>query len=142
MGVAERMILLYAIVLLPIITWAGRLLGYRAAQKLLACLTPLRSTNPSNIDPDQMAQAGMMTRLVATAAERSFSSIPCWTRAMVLYRLLHRQGIRGNVCFGVLRKDKNIQAHAWVELEGHVLDPSGEWNEFYATPLRGSASNQ
>jgi hypothetical protein len=141
MGPAERMLFLYLLVLLPVTYWAGRLFGYRAARKLLACFTPLGSTRPGNPHPDQMARAGMMTRLVAAAAERSFSSIPCWARALVLYRLLHRQGIRGDLCFGAMREGKNLKAHAWVELGGRVFDASGQQGEFYAARLRKAADS-
>lgn len=134
MDILEFRILLYALVLLPIVTWAGRLLGYRVAKRLVACLMPFHSARPGKIG-DQLAQASMMTQLVAVAAERSFSSVPCWIRALVLYRLLQRKRIRSEIRFGALRSAKSIDAHAWVEVNGHVFDPSGKLDEFYAARL-------
>ena len=135
MPATEWTILLYALVLLPVVTWTGRVLGYRAAKRLLACLTPLHFSRLDRTKRAQMVQASMMTDLVAVAAERSFSIVPCWLRALVLYRLLQRQRIRSEIRFGVVRKGKGIQAHAWVELDGRVFDPSGNCAEFYVAAL-------
>lgn len=135
----ERTTLLLALVFLPLAAFAPRLFGYRLAWKILARLTRLRSTDPGDTDAHRVGRAETMTRLVAAAANRSFFVPSCLTRSLVLCWLLRRQGIHGDLRFGVRLKDegKELEAHAWVEIEGRIFDPSGEWSSMYAATFGG-----
>lgn len=48
----------------------------------------------------------------------------CLVRAMVLYRLLRRQGYRPQVVIGLPPSPDEPDAHAWVELDGHDVGPA------------------
>jgi len=48
----------------------------------------------------------------------------CLVRAMVLYRLLRRQGLRPQVVIGLPPAAGAPDAHAWVELDGHDVGPA------------------
>jgi Transglutaminase-like superfamily len=47
----------------------------------------------------------------------------CLVRAMVLYRLLRRQGLSPQVVIGLQADATGPDAHAWVEIDGHDVGP-------------------
>jgi transglutaminase-like putative cysteine protease len=47
----------------------------------------------------------------------------CLVRAMVLYRLLRRQGLPAQVVIGLAPSATSTDAHAWVEVEGRDVGP-------------------
>jgi Transglutaminase-like superfamily len=55
----------------------------------------------------------------------------CLVRSLVYLALLQRRGVAGALVIGV-RTEPEFAAHAWVEIEGEALLPSGD-GEF--TPL-------
>lgn len=50
-------------------------------------------------------------------------SIRCIHRAVVLHRLLVRQGVEATVVVGLPPKAATARAHAWVEVAGAVVGP-------------------
>lgn len=50
-------------------------------------------------------------------------SIRCIHRAVVLHRLLVRQGIEAAVVVGLSARETTARAHAWVEVDGAIVGP-------------------
>ena len=72
-------------------------------------------------------------RLVRSAAARAGRST-CLTRALVLRRLLRRQGLETELVIGAKRGAGAFQAHAWLRLGDEILLGGERHSEF--RPLR------
>ena len=51
---------------------------------------------------------------------------------MLLWWLLRRGGIEGELHIGARKNGSRLEAHAWVELEGEILNDSTEVHTHYA----------
>src|SRR5258706_10193270 len=63
---------------------------------------------------------------------------------MVLWWLLRRAGIAGELHIGGRKSGPRFEAHAWVELEGKVLNDSADVHIHYArfdAPIAASEAN-
>jgi hypothetical protein len=61
----------------------------------------------------------------------------CLSRSLVLWWLLRRQGIQGDLRIGTRLADGRLEGHAWVEYRGHPLGEPGSVRERYAV-FRGA----
>jgi hypothetical protein len=62
----------------------------------------------------------------------------CLPRAVVVWALLRRQSIDGELTIGVRKAADDLEAHAWVELDGVALEQRPERTPF--VPLRTASS--
>jgi len=70
-------------------------------------------------------------RLVRIAAERGPYRAKCLEQSLVLRWLLLRQGIEARILFGARKEDEQMQAHAWVEVNGVALnEDNGVYRDF------------
>lgn len=60
----------------------------------------------------------------------------CLTQSLVLFRILRRRGLAAELRIGVRRVGDNLNAHAWVEYDGHVLLDGEIADEFTTLPLK------
>ena len=120
----EARLLLQAVIILPLTTLALRLFGYRRLHTFLAGTTPT-SPDPSNDEVDVITEALGIARLVG-AASVSLLPTTCLSRSLALWWLLRRQGITSDLCIGVAKDGGEFAAHAWVEVEGTVINDSPE----------------
>lgn len=92
------------------------------AKDLRRTLATLRCTRPGRVGPAQAPAR------LARAVQRTLALVPgdtrCLTSSLVLTRLLARHGIASTLVIGV-RPGVAFGAHAWVELQGRPLLPSG-----------------
>jgi hypothetical protein len=114
---------------------AQRFLSLRAASSGVARGSDPRDTaSGASIDssPERLAQAiDAILRLDLPILRRG----RCWKRALVLQRLLARQGVDCRVTFGVRRAgDGALEGHAWLEQDGRpFLEPKTETETYAAT---------
>jgi hypothetical protein len=73
-------------------------------------------------DPVYSARAVGYARWVERAARHTPFSAQCLHRSLALYLWLRRDGIDSLVRVGVRKMDDEFKAHAWVELEGLVVN--------------------
>jgi hypothetical protein len=136
----ERTMLLKAFFMLPLSYWALRLLGFYRFQSLLIRLAALLQTKPfgsMNCDHDEAHAAA---RMVDIAARRSISHARCLQKSLVLWWLLRRRGTMCEVWFGVRKDESGLEAHAWVEWNGVVLNDRCDVYERFAA-FRSSLSS-
>ena len=101
---------------LPAIDLSLRLLGFRATRALTAGLRFLRLRG---VDNDGVAD---VWRAVDAAARHHLWEMRCLSRSIALMHLA--SGVGGlELKIGVKRSEADLEAHAWVELEGQ---PVGE----------------
>jgi hypothetical protein len=79
--------------------------------------------------------------LVDAAARNHVVEMTCLRRALTVQRMLRRRGIASQVVIGVRRDaDKPLDAHAWVELGGAVLNDLPNVAQRFARLRRGAAT--
>jgi hypothetical protein len=61
-------------------------------------------------------------RLVGIAAERGLYRAKCLERSLVLRWILSREGVDARIVLGARKENDEMQAHAWVEVDGVSLD--------------------
>jgi hypothetical protein len=141
----ERKLLLQALILLPILHVGLKLLGYARVARFIEVWNPLErgrneashlrregeaqktaeattGEDSSEIALGSLQRAQATARIVSIAARRGIYRASCLRRSMVLVFLLRRQGIASMVCFGTRLKDHHLEAHAWVEVQGAVVN--------------------
>lgn len=112
-------LLVQALVILPLVSLGLDVLGWQHLRRLLERLAGRRQRPLTEQPPDTMRQAARMTDV---AAGHKFLRATCLRRSVALWWLLQRQGIDSRVVLGVRKGDRWLQAHAWVECEGVVLN--------------------
>jgi len=78
---------------------------------------PRERTNPK----DDLILAKQLQRLVSMAGRLQVSATTCLSRAIALHKMLARRGIQSRVCIGVSKSQTDVQAHAWVDMEGQAI---------------------
>lgn len=111
----ERRVLVGTLALLPLTVALLRVLGFRRTQALLV---PQAPPGPPRCD---LARAQMLARIVHGAAPWSPFPASCLPRALILVRLLRRQGLPAELRVGVDKPGGEFSAHAWVEHGGMPL---------------------
>ena len=105
-----------------LVTIAGlRLFGLRRWQSVLTHLT--RTLN--HRDEQDGEVAARRARTVARAVRRAAIYGPCrgtcLAEALVVWSLLRRHGIDGDLQIGVRRCERGVEAHAWVAVQGQTV---------------------
>jgi hypothetical protein len=76
-------------------------------------------------------EAIRLQRLVGYAARLHLSSMTCLDRAFTLRWILARRGIPAEIRIGAYKSVAEMNAHAWVEVEGRAVgeaqDPAGRF---------------
>jgi hypothetical protein len=127
---AERWLLLQALALLPV---AAVVLRWRR----LHSWRPVQAVHLRELDQAARHQARAVARLVALAVRRGPYRASCLERSVVLWWLLARQGIRADLRVGVRQGPGQLEAHAWVELAGEVLNDREEVGQLYCAFPQG-----
>ena len=124
----ERGLLWRSIILLPIIHIALSTLGYARLCGLIEKITPLKRSSPQKSESEIIEQARKTARMVSIAARYGLFRATCLRRSLLIWWFLRGQGIRSTICFGVRTNDRQLEAHAWVEINGMVIS---EWDGTY-----------
>lgn len=112
---AQRSVLFQALALLPLVSTGLRLIGLGRVRKLLSRLPRMHR---QALDGDAIA------RMVSIAATRGPLRAGCLASSAMLEALLRRHGIACELRVGVRTVDGRLEAHAWIEYDGNVADPS------------------
>ena len=114
----EAWLLLQAAVLLPAVRLALNFITVSRLKELGA--GTLRGRRSRELPPQATA------RLVRVAAQRGLCRVKCLEQSLVLRWLLQRQGINARIFFGARKEDEQMEAHAWVEVDGVSLDEDND----------------
>jgi Transglutaminase-like superfamily len=117
----ERRLLAVSMLLLPAVVLAHRWMGFGRVQRVLSRLLPCRAS-ASDSEHQGMEVARRLSRIVRIAANRSLCHATCLQQSVFLQQLLVRYGIAAYLRIGVRNRDGILEAHAWVECLGHVLN--------------------
>jgi len=120
----ERGIVLEAVIGLPIAWLAVRLLGFRICRA--AFEEPARAArNSKALEAGTLDMARRIAHLEAVTATNLFFRTSCLEQSLVLCRMLRRRGMNAGLRIGARKEEDRFEAHAWVEMEGNVVDGSG-----------------
>jgi hypothetical protein len=70
--------------------------------------------------------------MVKVATRYNLPWANCLKKSLVLWWLLRRQGIEGDLQIGVRHEQDKFEAHAWVEYEGVVLNDTQDVRSRFA----------
>ena len=138
----ERWLLMQALVFLPLTSLGVHVLGVGRWQGILAGLTPFKKIRDPNSDavancsderwvavadsPATRQRVRVIARIMRTAAQHGIFRPNCLQRSLVLWWLLRRNHIAGEIRFGARREAGKLKAHAWVECFGFALNESSD----------------
>ena len=89
------------------------------------------NTHPSSRYEENSSLVLAITRMVKIAVRYSPFSASCLAQSLVLLKLLKNQGIVAQLRIGVQKAADQIKAHAWVELQGVVLNDTNDIHSLY-----------
>jgi hypothetical protein len=73
--------------------------------------------------------------MVSIAAQHGLYRATCLRKSLLVWWLLRKDGIQSNICFGVRIIDSTLEAHAWVEWGGMVINDAVNVREHYQSLL-------
>lgn len=127
----ERLAFLQALVLLPLSVLALRWCSVQRWQSFLLRLPG--GAEPREGDPAVAQQRARATaRMVLAATRRLPLSLSCLHRSVTLWWLLRRQGLEAALRIGTRLQNSSLEAHAWVEWGGHVLNDAEDAPQRFA----------
>jgi hypothetical protein len=62
-------------------------------------------------------------RIVSRSLSIGRHQVRCLYTSLVLFRLLHEQGVDADIVIGLPREPKDKDAHAWIEIDGRDVGP-------------------
>ena len=139
----ERALILRALVLLPITGIGLRVLGFQRCKELIENLAVRDGQSQTMESVTQIEMAWKITRAARSVGLHGAWKPNCLERSLFLWWLLRRGGIEGELHIGARKNGSGLEAHAWVELEGQVLNDSPDVHEHYARfdgPIAGIAA--
>lgn len=108
-------------------TWIGlRFFGFRYWKALLERFMPSAPATAA------VRTVGVIGRLHRSAARHLFFHANCLEQSLALWWLLRRRGIGAELRVGARKNDGRFEAHAWVELNGAILNDTSEGNVAFA----------
>ena len=133
----DKILLLTAFVLLPVIRVGMRMVGFGRLCRILASMRPFPERASSCTQPTEvnLVRARSTAALVRIAANRGLYRANCLDQSVTLWWLLRLQGIETEIRIGV-RKNPRLEAHAWVELDSVVVNDRDDISEAFA-PFSG-----
>jgi len=126
---ADRWVLFRAALLLPMMHAGLALVGYYRLRRILERLIPQEKAAAQGNDTELLQEARRIAHLASIAARRGPYRATCLRRSLVLWWLLRGQGIPAKLYFGVRKEQQHLEAHAWVEYEGSVLNDQSDTRE-------------
>ncbi len=128
----DRRLVLHLVALLPSVAAAIRIFGLRRVCRFFS-RHPVIGEGTGVPDAQRAREAG---RLVNAAAFRIPGRPNCLTRSVALWWILRRRGIESALRIGVRTAAGHLEAHAWVELGGLVLNDDPDVGERFS-PFEG-----
>jgi len=90
------------------------------------------------VDARQLARARRLQRVVAIASAHGVATGTCLSRSLTLLDLLQRERLPAALRIGVRGTGGDLEAHAWVECAGVVLNDAPDVADRYAAFAAGA----
>jgi hypothetical protein len=112
----DRRLLVTAYASLALVDIALRALGFR---RLMARVP---EAHEGTVRAAQHRRAGRFAYWLEVASHRHVVRARCLHRSLALHFWLRRKGLPSQLRIGVMKADGALMAHAWVEMEGRVVN--------------------
>jgi hypothetical protein len=132
---SERRLLAFSIAALPVLHALLGVFGYTGLRKLLVKIIPVRKHIIASSMKNELVFARNIARLVGIAARNGLYRATCLRQALLVWAILRRKGMDGEIRFGVHLQDGALEAHAWVEWQGRVITDAPDVRRHYR-PLK------
>lgn len=115
----ERLLLARVSVMLPLVDASLRIAGF---QRTYNWLMRLASRSNSENDPN-LASLARTAQSIGLARNQFPRYRPtCLPQSLVLWHLLRSEGMAAELNIGVRKADNEFSAHAWIEVDGQVIN--------------------
>jgi hypothetical protein len=118
-------------ILLPMMALALRVAGLRRCQRIFSSFFFFNTVRKTERNDAALARALNISRLVGVAVRHGVCRANCLQRSLTLWWLLRGNGIRGELHIGTRKEGGRLDAHAWIETQGVVLNDSGDVRHRY-----------
>ena len=88
--------------------------------------------------PEAAARARRYADCIARTARHHFVRARCLHQSLLLQRWLHEENVASDLRIGVAKADEALRAHAWVEIDGEVVNDAPQAVRAFA-PLTDAA---
>lgn len=127
----ERWLLYRSFLLLPAIHVALLTLGYSRLRSALEKMTPLKPVASPPLETEILQKARGIAQIVSIAARHGMYKATCLRRSLLVWWFLRGEGVQSHIRFGVRKRDAQLEAHAWVEYNGIIVNDSTTVREYY-----------
>jgi len=127
----DRRLLFQSVLLLPVIHIALLLLGYYRLRGVMEKWIPLKPIGTPVSETQILQRAHEIARIVSIAAQHGLYKGTCLRRSLLVWWFLRRARIQSEICFGVRMFKGELEAHAWVEYNGTIVNDSANVHEHY-----------
>lgn len=115
----ERRVFIVSLFLLPTLALAMNRVGFKRLRGWLEARTSPEFVTPT---PETTERARQIAKMVNLAARLSPYKANCLKRSLALWWLLRRRHIDSELKIGVRKGKNGLEAHAWVEIGGVILN--------------------
>lgn len=136
----EQRALRQAICALPLISLGLYLAGFQRWQRILTRLSPPANTVAVPLSATQRKSAHLIGRMVDAAAREMRPHARCLERSLAAWWLLRWHRLPASLRIGVRKENGALQAHAWLEISGTVLNDTAEIYRVYTAFARAIES--
>ena len=133
----ERGVVLEAAAELPVMWAAVRIAGAHVCKAALEQSSGARSQRN---DAVTLEAAQRIAHLQAITVATLFPGMACLERSLVLFWTLHRRGMNPQFKIGARKEGGRFEAHAWVEMNGTVIDGRGA-EDLHFAPFKDIGSS-
>jgi hypothetical protein len=128
----DRTLILRAVLFLALTRAGLRLLGFLRWKRVLVSLSR-RPRLPRILPVEALRETAVRAARAVRSAELHGPANPnCLERSLTLWWLLRRSGVDSELHIGARKEGARLEAHAWVELAGQVLNDGAEVYQRYA----------
>ena len=128
----DRRLIARAALLLPLTKLGLRCFGFQLAKNWIEKLSSPVNQKVVPKRDDQLGVAMRVTRAVLSAQLHGPVSPNCLERSLTLWWILRNEGVNGELHIGARKQEAQLEAHAWVEWGGRVLNDGEEVRHEYA----------
>lgn len=134
LSLPELMLLMQTLLLLPLVALGIKCFGFRRFYGAIANFT---SRKERVQEKEGIKEAKAIANLVEIASRYGLYKPNCLQKSLLLWWFLQRRGIASELRIGVRKKETLLEAHAWVEFQGWILNDRSDVDRQFA-PFAGS----
>ncbi|MFB2935998.1 lasso peptide biosynthesis B2 protein [Aerosakkonemataceae cyanobacterium BLCC-F154] len=131
---SELILLIQAFLLLPLVAFGIKCFGFRRLYEKIANF----SFSQTQVEKkDGIKQARAIAKIIEVASRYGLYKPNCLQKSLLLWWLLQQRNIVTELRIGVRKKAEVLEAHAWVEYQGCVLNDRSDVDQVFA-PFAGA----